>query len=180
MERKAKFRSEYVNGVIYPHGTSPPPIPSCPIQHDRINRNLYHSLDKALSGSSCEYFTHNMSVGTKNSGFALNPDAFALCDEIQLSNEKSDTITNPSFIAEILSNTSELDDLGDKFDAYATIPSLQEYLLIAQTKMSVEFRKREDNHWFLQYFTSPDDSIEIPSLEISIRLGDLYEKVEFE
>ncbi len=45
---------------------------------------------------------------------------------------RKDTLTNPVMIAEVLSKSTSSNDRDQKFAAYRTISSLQEYILIDQ------------------------------------------------
>ena len=84
-------------------------------------------------------------------------------------------------IAEILSDSTEKYDRGDKFRMYRTIPSFQEYLLISQTAMQVEkFTKNESNQWLLSEYAGKDAIIPFNSFELEISLEELYDSFEFE
>ena len=63
--------------------------------------------------------------------------------------------------------------------AYRHIPSLTEYLLIAENRMSVEmYSKQAEGRWVHQVFESPDDVVDVGSVECSFRVADVYDKVE--
>ncbi len=90
-------------------------------------------------------------------------------------------ITNPSFIAEVLSPSTELYDRGEKFRKYQRLGSLQEYLLLSQSEMLAElYRRQEDGTWNLRVADRSEDLLVLPSIGCEINLGALYEKVVFE
>ena len=51
---------------------------------------------------------------------------------IELQVGRKDTVVNPCFIAEVLSKSTQNYDRSEKFVAYRSIPSFQEYLLVSQ------------------------------------------------
>ena len=173
-ERAAESKSEYVDGEMFA-------MSGASIPHNVVASNLSAELNSQLKGRPCNSFTSDIKVWMPLTSTFAYPDASALCGPIETYDEQRDIITNPSFIAEILSESTASYDRGNKFKAYASLPSLQEYLLISQDEIEVERRLRKgDNTWELQTFSDPDDTIALPSISCELRLGDLYDKVEFE
>lgn len=84
-------------------------------------------------------------------------------------------------IAEVLSDSTETYDRGDKFRMYRTIPSFKEYLLVSQIEMQVEkFAKNDDNQWVLSEYSNKEDKIAFASFEFEISLDELYEGIELD
>lgn len=84
-------------------------------------------------------------------------------------------------LAEVLSDSTQGRDRGDKFAAYRTIPTFQEYLLIQQKKPHVEqYVKQAENQWLLTEHRGLDKTMTLQSLNIEIALADLYEAIDFE
>ncbi len=84
----------------------------------------------------------------------------------------------PKLIVEILSKSTEALDRGDKFADYRHIETLQEYVLISQTKMQVEcFRRNKDNLWVLNPYHNQEELVNFASIDFSFSLADLYEDV---
>jgi Uma2 family endonuclease len=70
---------------------------------------------------------------------------------------------------------------GGKFAVYRTLPSLREYVLVAQDRLSVEVFTRQDaGRWLLTAYSGPDDEAVFDSLQCSIPLREIYEGVQFE
>jgi Uma2 family endonuclease len=83
----------------------------------------------------------------------------------------------PTLIVEVLSDSTEAFDRGDKFADYKTIPTLTEYLLIHQSQMLVErFQRRSENLWVPQIYRD-GDTIELSSINFSGPIGALYENI---
>ncbi|WP_448572642.1 Uma2 family endonuclease [Trichothermofontia sp.] len=86
----------------------------------------------------------------------------------------------PILIAEVLSDSRQGYDRGDKFTAYRTISTFQESLLIDQYHYHVEhYQKQAENQWLLMEYRDPDASFTLQSLKVTIALGDLYEAIVF-
>src|SRR5947207_433815 len=108
------------------------------------------------------------------------PDILIYCGKPMLTDELSDTITNPKVIVEILSPSTEDYDYGKKFILYRSLPSFEEYLLISQEQPRVEVSRRTpENRWVLSTYIGLDTTVNVESLGISIPMGELYEGVEF-
>lgn len=87
--------------------------------------------------------------------------------------------TQPILIIEVLSESTESTNRGDKLRQYSNLPSLQYYLLISQNEPVVEMYSREDNRWLLEFFTALENVIQLPALETTLPLQVIYKKVKF-
>ena len=174
LERRAEFKSEYANGEMYAMSGGSLP-------HSIIAGNLGRLIGNQLVDRPCIVLNSDMKVWIEEVDKFTYPDLSALCGEPRFYGESQDVITNPSFIAEVLSPSTELYDRGDKFRKCQRLLSLKEYLLVSQSEMLVELYKRQDDGtWNLRGIDLPDELIQLPSIECKVRLGDLYQKVEFE
>ncbi|MFM6307397.1 MAG: Uma2 family endonuclease, partial [Dolichospermum sp.] len=82
---------------------------------------------------------------------------------------------------EVLSKSTKSYDREDKFAAYRTIPTFQEYLLIDQNRIHVEqFSKLQKKRWNLCEYDAEDENISLVTVPLTISLRDLYNKVNFE
>ncbi len=62
-----------------------------------------------------------------------------------------EALLNPTVLVEVLSETTEEYDRGEKFAHYMRIPSLREYVLVSQDTPRIEvFRRPERGHWIRQ------------------------------
>ncbi len=108
------------------------------------------------------------------------PDISIICGEIETTDDKFDTVTNPSVIIEILSASTRNYDIGKKFYLYREIESLKEYILIDSEKVAVEkYIKNVDNSWLLTEYKSIDSEFLIDTVGLSLKLVDVYFGVEF-
>ena len=103
-----------------------------------------------------------------------------VCGKAQFEDKEQDTLLNPTVVVEVLSKSTEAYDRGTKFKNYRTIPSLTEYVLIAQDAYHIEHYVRQpDNQWLLSEVDDPEGVVELPTIQCSLLLNEVYDKVEF-
>lgn len=173
LERAADYKSEYVNGRIYA-------MTGASREHNLITLNVATSLHNQLRGRPCEAYASDMRVKVSETGPYTYPDIAALCGEPQLEDRHLDTLLNPSTIVEVLSKSTESYDRGEKFAHYRRLPTLREYLLVAQDRMRVELYVRQGEQWLLTEFSEPDAVVPLPSLECELVLRDIYQRIELD
>jgi Uma2 family endonuclease len=174
LEEVAKFRSEYIDGQIIPMtgGTT---------NHNRLAGNFYAALNFAFKRQDYEVFMGDVRLWIPKKRIYTYPDVMIIASTPEYYNNRKDTIVNPMVIIEVLSKSTQRYDRGDKFTAYRTIPTFQEYVLLDQTQMRVEqFYKTGKKQWALREYDEEDESIALASVPFQIDLEDLYSKVKFE
>jgi Uma2 family endonuclease len=120
-----------------------------------------------------------MHVQVSATGMYTYPDLVATCGDRAFSDEKQDTLTNPTLIAEVPSPSTEAYDRGEKFAHYQALTSLQEYVLIAQDKVRVERYIRHGADWLLSIISDPAGSLQFTSIGCAVPLAEIYRDVEF-
>ncbi|MBN8637225.1 MAG: Uma2 family endonuclease, partial [Anaerolineae bacterium] len=133
-----------------------------------------------LIGRPCEMYISDMRVKV-NSKHYVYPDAVLVCPQPQFEDQAFDTLTNPTVIIEVLSPSTETYDRTEKLKNYRAIPSLQQYLLIAQDSAHVEQYLRQDAAtWLISEVNGLDAVIDLPSLQCTLSMRDIYAKVTLE
>lgn len=90
-------------------------------------------------------------------------------------------IEQPLLIAEVLSPSTESTDRRVKVPDYRAIPGLREILLIDQGRAFVELLRRLDgDRWLTILAIGIDAKVMLESLDLELRLADLYRDVEIE
>ena len=108
------------------------------------------------------------------------PDVTLVCGERKFLDNKNDCLLNPNVIIEVLSDSTEKYDRGKKFEAYRNLISLREYMLVSSEHKKIElFTKTTEGKWLLSE-NGIEDTIIIPTLDLTLLLSDVYDKVEFE
>src|SRR5205085_5629094 len=131
IEESSAIRHEFYGGEIFA-------MAGASLRHNRLVGNVYATLRTRLEGSPCEAFSHDLRVRTPG-GLYTYPDVLVICGGIELStDDRLDTVLNPTMLVEVLSDSTRDYDRGGKFALYRELPSLREYLLIEQTTVLVE------------------------------------------
>ena len=173
LEGKADYKSEFYRGEIFA-------MAGGSANHDRISGNFYATLNFALETNPCEVFSSDMKLEVDEGKLYTYPDVMVVCGEPQFVVERTDIITNPILIVEVLSKSTQDYDRGLKFELYQTIDTLQEYILIDQDRVRVElFRKLEDGRWMLTILATPEANLAIQSIDLELPLNRIYNKVDW-
>ncbi|WP_375506960.1 Uma2 family endonuclease [uncultured Nostoc sp.] len=174
LEETAEYKSEYIDGQIIPMagGTA---------NHNRIAGNFYAVLNFAFRQEEYEMFNSDMRLWIHQKRIYTYPDVTVIVGEPEFFNNRTDIITNPQVIVEVLSKSTKNYDRENKFQAYRTISTFQEYLLIDQTRIHVDqFSKTGKKQWALREYDEEDEAIALVTVPFEISLQDLYNKVKFE
>ena len=173
LERKATYKSEYVNGQIYA-------MAGASRMHNTISGNTYSQINiQLIDRVSCEAHTNDMRVKVEETGLITYPDVVAVCGDVELDDSYKDTLLNPKILIEVLSPSTEAYDRGAKFAHYRKLPSLEEYVLISQHKVLVELFQRHGEHWILKEYSHLEDVLALDSIDCQIKLSRIYNKVVF-
>jgi Uma2 family endonuclease len=104
-------------------------------------------------------------------------DVAVVCGTPRFDDGRRDTLLNPSVLFEVLSDSTESYDRGEKFAHYRTIPSLTDYVLLSQKQVLVEhFQRQDDGGWLLRAL-GPGDSLALPSIGCEVAVDGFYRKV---
>lgn len=174
LERRAKTKSEYHDGVIVA-------MAGASRAHHSIAGDTYINLTLRLRGQPCETFTGDMRIYIPARNRYYYPDIVVACGEPQFADAEVDTLLNPSLIAEVLSPSTERFDRAGKFAHYRALPSLVEYLLIAQDEPRVDYYCRQPaGNWFIGEAHNLAATLDLAvGGGCTLRLADLYARVPF-
>jgi Uma2 family endonuclease len=101
--------------------------------------------------------------------------------EIVYHPDRRDVVENPCLILEVLSKSTQQYDQTDKFDAYRSILSLQEYVMVDQYSFWVkQFVKNDRNQWVFTELFGQEASLCLESVPLQLSLTTLYQRVQFE
>lgn len=180
-EELATEKHEYIDGIIRPLGQLIAQSGGT-FEHSRIVGNVLSGLHRRLSGSSCFPLDSSMRVAPPRSARYFYPDVTVVCGDPRFHPEdpKRTTITNPVVVVEVLSSSTEGFDRGGKFDHYRRMESLREYVLVEQVRQGVQtFFKQADGSWLFDASEATEEVVRLRSLEIDLRLVDVYAGVTF-
>jgi Uma2 family endonuclease len=169
-EQDSPIKHEYRQGYAYA-------MAGASNTHVLITVNLATLLRNHVRGSGCRVYAADTKTHIQSINIYYYPDVVVSCD--QRDRSFSNFLRYPSLIVEVLSDTTEAFDRGDKFADYRKLESLQEYVLVSQTLMRVEcFRRNENGQWVLYTFEA-QDQLHLGSLDFSCPVVDVYEDIDF-
>jgi Uma2 family endonuclease len=153
-------------------------IPMASINHSRIISQLTVLIAQQISGSGYGFYINGIKVAKKSFGTFYVPDlAFTLRhNEIF---DCNDSLENPVSIIEVLSPSTEKKDRNEKAEAYKSIESLQEYVLIAQDPYKIEqYLRKGKTTWTVKIYDSENDTC-ILTVGVKIKLNELYQNTDW-
>jgi Uma2 family endonuclease len=174
LELSTNERFEYFDGEIFSmSGVSE--------NHAQVEGNAYLELRLALRERECRVFPANMRIKVPS----LPPYRYA---DVSVACEKPifekiggvDVLANPTLIIEVLSDSTEAYDRGDKFTHYKSIVSLREYLMAAQHRPHItQYVKQNDGSWSYTEVNELSARIQLPSVDCVLELSEIYRDVTF-
>ncbi len=174
-ERRASFKSEYRNGEVLE-------MAPASRRHILIATNLSAELGAQLKKKPCTVYISALRMKVNATGLYTYPDVMVVCGAPQFDedDEQLETLMNPTLIVEVLSPSTEDYDRGSKFGQYRTIPSIQEYLLIAQDRCHAEhFVKQPDQSWLRSEASRMEEALALASIGCTLALAEVYDEVDF-
>ena len=167
-EAVSDIRHEYLGGLVYAMAGETR-------DHNTIALNLATVLRQRLKGRPCKVYIGDIRVNfdLRNDEYYYYPDIVVACD-------KRDThkrfVHYPRLIIEVLSESTERLDKREKFFAYTSVPSLEEYVLVSQAGREVTvFRRRHD--WKAEKVSGAKAKVALESLQVALPLSAIYEGV---
>ena len=175
LEETADEKHEFHAGELIP-------MPGGTANHSLIALYFAIYLKQALvmaDRRDVKLFNSDMRLWLPEVGHFVYPDAMAVRSDLEYYNDRKTAIANPSLIVEVLSDSTEAYDRGEKFRRYQSIPSFTEYLLFDQKQRYVEqYIRRTDLEWTYRCVRGAESSLAIECLEVELMLGDIYEEAE--
>ncbi|MBD2070287.1 Uma2 family endonuclease [Leptolyngbya sp. FACHB-671] len=170
MEEHSPAKHEYIDGQIYA-------MVGANDAHVTISGNLFALLRNHIRGTGCRIYISDMKARIESLNRYYYPDILVTCDPRDQETPLEKRF--PRLIVEVLSDSTEAFDRGDKFADYQTLDSLQEYVLINTKRQRVEcFRRNEAGLWVLQSYTDKQN-FRLESINFEGAIADLYEDVTF-
>ena len=174
MEERSEIRHEFVNGEIYDMSGSS-------ASHNDICGNIAFAAQSIIRNEKlpCRVYTTDLRLQILKANMFTYPDVMLICGKIEFAPGRKDMVLNPVVIMEVLSESTSNYDRSQKFAAYRQIPSLQEYVLLEQSRVYVEiFRRDKTRFWVFEALEELKSILKLKSVGIEIPLTAIYENVE--
>ena len=169
MEENSSILHEYVGGEIFALAD--------PSQaHDIVAMNIAGPLSGHLLDRPCRVYTTHRQLQFNCFGddYVYRPDVWMACGQTR--DAKGDYVDEPSLVIEVLSPSTARIDRREKLFNYREIPSIKEYVVVAQKPVHVVIHRRAEQ-WQPQVLSSPEDILELRSVELAIPVSRIYQGV---
>lgn len=174
LEAESEVKHEYRNGEIVEMagGTT---------NHNKLAGKLYALLLLGLAEQNCEVYIGDVRLWIPATNKYTYPDVMIVKGQPVYTDTSKTTIANPIAIAEVLSSSTQNYDQSEKFDAYRSLPTFSEYLLIDQYQCYVKhFAKTAENKWLLTDCRDIEQIISLVPVDFDLALSELYKGIVFE
>ncbi len=143
LEAKGDTKHAYVNGEVFA-------MAGGTVEHGALAAAVIAALTVALQGRPCRVLSSDVRVRVKATGLSTYPDVSVVCNKVETDADDENGVLNPSLIVEVLSDSTEAYDRGEKAAHYRRLPSLREYVLLSQHEARIEVHRRnERDNWEL-------------------------------
>lgn len=166
-EAKSDVKHEWLNSEVFAMAGGTP-------EHAGLAAGVIGELRTALRDRPCRVFSSDLRVRVQATGLVTYPDASIVCNKIETDHDDPQAIVNPVVLVEVLSDSTEAYDRGEKFAHYRRIPSLREYVLVSQHERRIEVHRRNDAGRWELYEAGPGESVELASVGCRLSVDDVY------
>lgn len=167
-EEASEVRHEYLGGLVYAMAGETR-------LHSQIVGNLYFALRQHLQGGPCKLYMTDIRVN-----LSLRDDEYYYYPDIVVTCDSRDThprfVRFPKLIVEVLSPSTERIDKREKFFAFTTIESLEEYVVVAQELHEVTLFRRSAG-WRSEKLSGDGAVLTLDSLKCPLPLASIYEGI---
>lgn len=163
LEEASNTRHEFLRGEIYAMAGGTP-------EHSALAVALTVALANQLRGGPCRVFSSDLRVRVLATGLATYPDVTVVCGPLERDPESAATVANPHLVVEVLSDSTEAYDRGQKLEHYRRIPSLRSVVLISHRQAEMDVWERtSDGHWHSHSFGPGQTAVlEAPPVRLSV------------
>jgi len=173
LEESSGIKHEYFQGEAFA-------MTGASENHNLLVMDVGRHIGNQLAGKSCRPYPSDFRLKIEAMNLYTYPDLSVICGETQKAVKPRETFLNPTVLIEVLSESTEAYDRGKKSEFYRSIPSLQEYLLIAQDRVHVEQYRRQGAAWLFTEYSALEDAVVLTSIGCTLSLAAIYERVQFD
>jgi Uma2 family endonuclease len=171
LEDGSSLKHEYSRGRVYA-------MTGGSVRHGIITANIATQFNIQLTEHDCSVTSSDVRVYITQKDAYRYPDVTVFCGEPAYLSGRTDTITNPVVLVEVLSPATALQDHNDKLEEYVQIETLQAYLLVSQARAKVQrFMRQSGADWAYTIASELEDTVTVPVIGCTLALADVYRKV---
>jgi Uma2 family endonuclease len=145
LERESTTKHEFFDGEIYA-------MPGGSEDHAALAVSVLAALLSAVGDRACRVNSSDLRIYVEAIGLATFPDGSVICGPLQQHPPSPDaTALNPLILLEVTSDSSEEYDTNGKLEAYKTIPTLREVILVSHRERRITIHRRDaDGTWVMR------------------------------
>jgi Uma2 family endonuclease len=140
------------------------------IAHGMLCTRLVTAIDSATK-PPCQTFTSDVAVRIADRTTYVYPDVSHTCEELDAN---ATAIVAPDLVIEVISPESKTRDRSEKLDAYRSIASVREYVLVDARRVWVCIYRRQPGNVWTDTVYGSDETIDIHTVGIRIVVAELY------
>lgn len=141
IERDSEQRHEYLLGEAWAMAGGSP-------RHSAIKSNLLQLVATGLGQGPCRTYDSDLKIRIPSTSLSTYADLAVVCGPLQVDSEDPLAAVNPVALFEVLSDSTESWDRGEKFAHYRHIASLRHYVLLDQREAQIEcYTRQGDGSW---------------------------------
>jgi Uma2 family endonuclease len=164
VERESAIKLEFSDGEIFAMAGGTP-------AHGALAMQIVRLLGPSLP-SPCTFLSSDVKVRVLATELATFPDVSVVCGPLELSPDDPNAVTNPRFVFEVTSPSSEDYDRGAKLSQYKQLAALEVVVLISHRQRLVTSVHRRGEDW-VEAEARPGERVELaPGLSFDV--GELY------
>ncbi|HXU40222.1 MAG TPA: Uma2 family endonuclease [Blastocatellia bacterium] len=167
-ERAAELKHEYFSGEVVA-------MAGATREHILITGNIARRLGNQLEGKPCETYSNDMRVRATPTTYVY-PGVVVVCGDPQFEDSESDILLNPTVVIEVLSKSTEARDRGEKFSDYRANKNVREIIFVSRPRVEQYVRQANDE-WIFHEVIDPAGLITLASIECTLSLAEIYERV---
>jgi Uma2 family endonuclease len=171
LEATSNVKHEFLDGEIYAIAGGTP-------RHAALTLAVGGALLAQVRGGPCRAFSSDLRIRVRASGLATYPDVAIVCGPLEADPDSDTTVTNPKVLVEVLSPSTMDYDLGEKFEHYRRVPSLQAVLYVWQSEARIELRSRRQDASGAEAWTStqhgPGGTVRIDAIGCALGVDGVY------
>lgn len=174
LDLDSDMRYEYRDGRIFA-------MAGASREHNVITSNVHISLGTQLANKPCEIYQSDMRVKTKADAGYRYPDIVVVCADPVFLDTNPVSLTNPTLIIEVLSDSTADKDRDEKFREYRHMASVQEYLIISQDSPRIERYFKQDNfNWLYTELSGLEQKLALKSISCVLEFNVVFRRIDFD
>ncbi len=168
VELTSSTKHEYLGGEIYAMAGGSE-------EHSALCAQVLRLLGNAIAERPCRVHTSDLRVYVESVGLATFPDGSVICGPlVQHQPSPQSTALNPLVLIEVTSDSSEDYDTGFKLDAYRSIPSLEDYIVVSHRERRITVHHREQDGSWTMAVGLAGEVVEVRGLATALRVDEVY------